>query len=141
MEQLPGHISGIKGCTDITYVEKDDKFLELLPNKNYSIDLDLDFKKGPCLTSSGDRPSCPAREVPAYRLSSIVLCKCLLQRWALERSFAYDRDQVGMERICRIWCLRLKKVLVWLNRPCCELHKCTSHKHIFRSPLNSHFAK
>ena len=141
VEQLPGHISGVKGCTDITYVEKDDKFLEVLPNKHYSIDLDLDFKEGPCLTSSGDRPSCPAREVPLYRLSPFAQAICrlyyryFLQRWAVQRSFAYDRDEVGMERICRIWCLRLKKVLAWSNHLCCELHNCTSQKLIFRSPL------
>ena len=136
VEQLSGHISGVKGCTDITYVEKDDKFLEVLPNKHYSIDLDLDFKEGSCLTSSGDRPSCPAREVTAYRLSPFGQAICILYyRWAVQRSFAYDRDEVGMERICRIWCLRLKKVLAWSNHLCCELHNCTSQKLIFRSPL------
>ena len=59
-----GHISGHVECQDITYVESNDRSKVF---DSLEIGNNLEFSIGPCQSTKGGTPLCPAQAVPGYK--------------------------------------------------------------------------
>ena len=109
-----GHISGEVECQDISYIEGKAKEVQ-----NSLGSAGPEWKTGACQSSGGTKPFCPSQAVPGYKwvVAIIVsaahkMCEREMEkpRWAVERSYAYDRRWKVMAGMCKYWCLQLYQV-------------------------------